>query len=275
MALNKTKTITIAVLILVILASGYILGVPFVKHKILESKIRQSLLETYPGADIRGIDCNNKPVTQDQFEDEYAIHWYEWMGSGWPEDELYVFRVDIGEDDPNAFSIRGLASEDGTVVFDSYASVYYREQTQSYVMGILEPEVNFPECEIVYYDLNISNRNRLVPTSSCSTFEGYLDAENVGYGWRSSHGASACYITVGIDVYDNEQKLEVCQRLSDLLLESDCQVYIEFCDAGHGEIVARYYACDLEGMSSRFVPMDNYVRREMGFELDWPDDTDE
>ena len=260
---NTIKLITAITLTAGLAAAALIWGVPFVKHKIFENKIRDSLLEAYPGANIISIKCAYEPVTMEEFEESYSYYWYEWLGYEWPEEELYIFEIDAGEEDQDVSPILGLAAKDGTVLFDEYAFFYYREELQAYVTDILDPEVNFPGAGFEYHDLCRYNRNRLVETGSCSTFEGFLSREHVGDGAGAGpSGSPGCIICFDIDTTDEDIELQLCRRLSELLLEADCQVYIVFTNPAQSDI-AKYYTFDAEYREGRFLPYDPVVANEM------------
>ena len=250
---NTIKWVVLGIAILLMLVALIIWGAPAIKHKITENKIKKSLLEAYPGADITSVKCGADPLTMDEFEESYGYNWYS--DYTWPEDELYVFEVNAGDD---AAPVLGLATEEGNVLFDEYAFIYYRDDLQSYVMDIINPEDNFPGIEFEYHDIVRANEKRLVPTGSCNTFEGFLGTDNVGVGvgnWHSMESAG-CWIEINIDPYDHDTNLEVCQKLSELLTEADCQVYIDFTESytGHGNDIGSYYTWEAEPFG-RFAPL--------------------
>ena len=249
---NSIKWVVLVIAFILILGAVLTWGVPAIKHKIFENKIRKSLLEAYPGADITRVKCGADPLTMDEFEESYGYRWYS--DDPWPAEEMYVFEVGAGE---GATPVLGLATEEGDVLFDEYAFYYYRDELQAYVMDIIDPEENFPGVEFEYHDMVMANESRLVPTDSCDTFEGFLDTDNVGVGsgnWDSMESAG-CRIEINIDPYDHDTNMAVCQSLAEILTSADCQVYIDFTESytGHGIRIGRYYTWELEPYG-RFVP---------------------
>lgn len=243
MKTKNIKKITFAILFVVLIVSAFVFGLPFIKLKIFEHKIKKDLLEAYPGAIIRSIHATKEPVTMEEFSELYSYNWSD--GFVWDED-LYVFEVDIGLEKNNVFKpVLGLATADGNVVFDEYAFVYYQNDLQSYVMDIINPEENFPGIEFEYFDYRTGNESRLVETDRCSTFKGFLDTEHVGYSKDSwfSREYAGCWIKVNIDYYDEDINLETCEKLAKVLTEADCQVYIHFLESytGHGFELGKYY----------------------------------
>ncbi len=98
---------------------------------VIKNKIKKSLLEAYPGADITSVKCGADPLTMNEFKESYGYNWYS--DYTWLEDKLYMFEVNAGDD---AAPVLGLATEEGNVLFDEYAFIYYRDDLQSYVMDI-------------------------------------------------------------------------------------------------------------------------------------------
>ena len=88
---KSIKWVVLVIAIVLILGAVLTWGVPAIKHKIFENKIRKSLLEAYPGASVTSVKCDANPVTMDEFEDSYGYRWYS--DDPWPAEEMYVFEV--------------------------------------------------------------------------------------------------------------------------------------------------------------------------------------
>ena len=227
------KKVFLCILAAALIVLAAIFLPPFIKDRIFEYKVKKSLVSAYPGAKISRVKYL-KPETQDGFWHDYLI---QWRDCEWPEEPLYLCEVYPVFEEVNNPVVKCLATKDGKVVFDEYAFFHYREELKSYVMGILEPEKNFPGINFVYYDLRNARGGRLVLTEKCTSFEAYLSKEGAGFSAMSDNtqGNASCIIQIGIDSYGDDKELEVCKKLSDIFINADCKVRIKFIEELDGK----------------------------------------
>lgn len=227
------KKVFLCILAAALIVLAAIFAPPFIKDRIFEYKVKQSLLSAYPGAKISRVKYL-KPETQDGFWHDYLYHWSEYK---WSEEPLYLCEIYPVNEDVKDPIIKCLATKDGKVVFDEYAFYHYREDLKSYVTGILDAEKNFPGINFIYYDLRNLRGGRLVMTEKCTSFEAYLSKEGAGFSAMSDNnqGYASCIIQIGIDSNGDDKELELLKKLSDIFISADCKVRIKFIEELDGK----------------------------------------
>ena len=220
------KKVFLCILAAALVVLAAIFAPPFIKDRIFEHKVKQSLVTAYPGAKISRVKYL-KPYTQDELWHDYFYHWRDYE---WSEEPLYLCEIYPVNDEIRDPVVMCLATKEGKVVFDEYAVYHYREELQSCVMGILDAEKNFPDINFVYTDLRNLRGGRMVMTEKCTSFEAYLSKDFSGYSAFSDNnqGYASCIIQIGINSYGDDQELEVCKKLSDIFINADCKVRIRF-----------------------------------------------
>ena len=237
------KKVFLCILAVTLIVLTAIFAPPFIKDRIFEHKVKQSLVSAYPGAKISRVKYL-KPETQDGIWDDYLIHWRNYE---WPEEPLYLCEIYPVNEEVKDPVVKCLATKDGKVVFDEYAFYHYREDLKSYLMGILDAEKNFPGINFVYYDLRNLRGGRMVLTEKCTSFEAYLSKEGAGFAAMSDNnlGYASCIIQIGINSYGDDKELEICKKLSDVFTSADCKVRIKFIEEldgkRSGKTIADYY----------------------------------
>ena len=273
---NAKKKITPKKVFLCILAAALIVlaaifAPPFIKDRIFEYKVKQSLVSAYPGAKISRVKYL-KPESQDGFWHDYLYHWSEYK---WSEEPLYLCEIYPVSEDVKDPVIKCLATKDGKVVFDEYAFYHYREDLKSYVTGILDAEKNFPGINFIYYDLRNLRGGRLVMTEKCTSFEAFLSKEGAGFSAMSDNnqGYASCIIQIGIDSYGDDKELELLKKLSDIFISADCKVRIKFIEEldgkRSGSTIANYnpeaYSWESNGKifkTERFEPQNKQIQEK-------------
>ena len=273
---NAKKKITPKKVFLCILAAALIVlaaifAPPFIKDRIFEYKVKQSLVSAYPGAKISRVKYL-KPESQDGFWHDYLYHWSEYK---WSEEPLYLCEIYPVSEDVKDPVIKCLATKDGKVVFDEYAFYHYREDLKSYVPGILDAEKNFPGINFIYYDLRNLRGGRLVMTEKCTSFEAFLSKEGAGFSAMSDNnqGYASCIIQIGIDSYGDDKELELLKKLSDIFISADCKVRIKFIEEldgkRSGSTIANYnpeaYSWESNGKifkTERFEPQNKQIQEK-------------
>ncbi len=265
------KKVFLCILAAALIVLAAIFAPPFIKDRVFEHKVKQSLFNAYPGAKITRVKYL-KPYTQDEFWHDHLYHWKEYS---WPEEPLYLFEIYPVNDEVKDPVVMCLATKDGKVVFDEYAFFHYREKLRSYIMGILDPEKNFPGINFIYYDLRNIRGRRMVRTETCKSFEAYLSKDGAGYNAMSDNslGYASCVIQIGIDSYGDDKELEVCKKLSDIFISADCKVRIRFIEELDGKrdgtTIAFYnpetYSWESNGKTfktERFEPQNKKIREK-------------
>lgn len=265
------KKVFLCILAAALIVLAAIFAPPFIKDRIFEYKVKQSLVSAYPGAKINRVKYL-KPESQDGFWHDYLYHWSEYK---WSEEPLYLCEIYPVNEDVKDPVIKCLATKDGKVVFDEYAFYHYREDLKSYVTGILDPEKNFPGINFIYYDLRNLRGGRLVMTEKCTSFEAYLSKEGAGFSAMSDNnqGYASCIIQIGIDSYGDDKELELLKKLSDIFISADCKVRIKFIEEldgkRDGKTIAYYnpeaYSWESNGKifkTERFEPQNKQIQEK-------------
>ena len=194
--------ILIGALILVLI---YIV-IPHIMDFRRRMNIKKDLESVYPGCEIDEVRCDKKPTYESDLEESY-----EWFVNAFPEEGLYHFLVFVTEDRHVA---QGYATKDGTVVYDSYAALYYNDACASYFEAIVDFEHNFPGLD--YYISKINRDScRYVQTHECTTFEGYRKA-------KATYKYSDLYVSI---VDGNEETVEEIKKI---LQDADFDMYVNF-----------------------------------------------
>lgn len=265
------KKVFLCILAAALIVLAAIFAPPFIKDRIFEYKVKQSLVSAYPGAKISRVKYL-KPESQDGFWHDHLYHWSEYK---WPEEPLYLCEIYPVNEDVKDPIIKCLATKDGKVVFDEYAFYHYREDLKSYVTGILDAEKNFPGINFIYYDLRNLRGGRLVMTEKCTSFEAYLSKEGAGFSAMSDNnqGYASCIIQIGIDSYGDDKELELLKKLSDIFISADCKVRIKFIEEldgkRSGSTIANYnpeaYTWENNGLTfktERFEPYNKKIKEK-------------
>ncbi|MBD5095433.1 MAG: hypothetical protein HDT40_00255 [Lachnospiraceae bacterium] len=197
--------------------------------------IAKDLESVYTGIDIVEVTCDKKPTYKSDLEERG-----EFFGDAFPEEGLYYFYVYGSEDDypwmqgygtmdtKTFLFAQGYAAKDGTVIYDTYAGLYYADESASYFESVVDFEHNFPELDY-YIKQGNSNISRFVQTHECTTFEGYRNAK-VGrnmittvftYGYPE--------LRVGIDG-ENKERVEAMKAIKKILQDADFDMYVSFYD---------------------------------------------
>ena len=194
--------ILIGALILVLI---YIV-IPHIMDFRRRMNIKKDLESVYPGCEIDEVRCDKKPT----YESDLKEH-FNWFNNGFPEDGLYYFLV-FGAEDLQVS--QGYATKDGTVVYDSYAVLYYKDASISYFETVVDFEHNFPGLD--YYISKINRDScRYVQTHECTTFEGYRKA-------KATYKYSDLYVSI---VDGNEETVEEIKKI---LQDADFDMYVQF-----------------------------------------------
>ncbi len=265
------KKVFLCILAAALIVLAAIFAPPFIKDRIFEYKVKQSLVSAYPGAKISRVKYL-KPESQDGFWHDYLYHWSEYK---WSEEPLYLCEIYPVNEDVKDPVIKCLATKDGKVVFDEYAFYHYREDLKSYVTGILDAEKNFPGINFIYYDLRNLRGGRLVMTEKCTSFEAFLSKEGAGFSAMSDNnqGYASCIIQIGIDSYGDDKELELLKKLSDIFISADCKVRIKFIEEldgkRDGKTIAYYnpeaYSWESNGKifkTERFEPQNKQIQEK-------------
>ena len=265
------KKVFLCILAAALIVLAAIFAPPFIKDRIFEYKVKQSLVSAYPGAKISRVKYL-KPESQDGFWHDYLYHWSEYK---WSEEPLYLCEIYPVNEDVKDPIIKCLATKDGKVVFDEYAFYHYREDLKSYVTGILDAEKNFPGINFIYYDLRNLRGGRLVMTEKCTSFEAFLSKEGAGFSAMSDNnqGYASCIIQIGIDSYGDDKELELLKKLSDIFISADCKVRIKFIEEldgkRDGKTIAYYnpeaYSWESNGKifkTERFEPQNKQIQEK-------------
>ncbi len=265
------KKVFLCILAAALIVLAAIFAPPFIKDRIFEYKVKQSLVSAYPGAKISRVKYL-KPESQDGFWHDYLYHWSEYK---WSEEPLYLCEIYPVNEDVKDPVIKCLATKDGKVVFDEYAFYHYREDLKSYVTGILDAEKNFPGINFIYYDLRNLRGGRLVMTEKCTSFEAFLSKEGAGFSAMSDNnqGYASCIIQIGIDSYGDDKELELLKKLSDIFISADCKVRIKFIEEldgkRSGKTIAYYnpeaYSWESNGKifkTERFEPQNKQIQEK-------------
>ena len=265
------KNVFLCILAAALIVLAAIFAPPFIKDRIFEYKVKQSLVSAYPGAKISRVKYL-KPESQDGFWHDYLYHWSEYK---WSEEPLYLCEIYLVNEDVKDPVIKCLATKDGKVVFDEYAFYHYRDDLKSYVTGILDAEKNFPGINFIYYDLRNLRGGRLVMTEKCTSFEAYLSKEGAGFSAMSDNnrGYASCIIQIGIDSYGDDKELELLKKLSDIFISADCKVRIKFIEEldgkRSGSTIANYnpeaYSWESNGKifkTERFEPQNKQIQEK-------------
>ena len=265
------KKVFLCILAAALIVLAAIFAPPFIKDRIFEYKVKQSLVSAYPGAKINRVKYL-KPESQDGFWHDYLYHWSEYK---WSEEPLYLCEIYPVNEDVKDPIIKCLATKDGKVVFDEYAFYHYREDLKSYVTGILDAEKNFPGINFIYYDLRNLRGGRLVMTEKCTSFEAFLSKEGAGFSAMSDNnqGYASCIIQIGIDSYGDDKELELLKKLSDIFISADCKVRIKFIEEldgkRDGKTIAYYnpeaYSWESNGKifkTERFEPQNKQIQEK-------------
>ena len=265
------KKVFLCILAAALIVLAAIFAPPFIKDRIFEYKVKQSLVSAYPGAKISRVKYL-KPESQDGFWHDHLYHWSEYK---WSEEPLYLCEIYPVSEDVKDPVIKCLATKDGKVVFDEYAFYHYREDLKSYVTGILDAEKNFPGINFIYYDLRNLRGGRLVMTEKCTSFEAFLSKEDAGFSAMSDNnrGYASCIIQIGIDSYGDDKELELLKKLSDIFISADCKVRIKFIEEldgkRSGKTIAYYnpeaYSWESNGKifkTERFEPQNKQIQEK-------------
>ncbi|MDE5872735.1 MAG: hypothetical protein K2H07_02360 [Lachnospiraceae bacterium] len=196
--------------------------------------IAKDLESVYTGIEIVEVTCDKKPTYKSDLEERGEV-----FGDDFPEDGLYYFYVQGSEDDypwmqgygtitKDAFlCARGYATKDGTVIYDTYAGLYYSDESAAYFEDVVDFEHNFPE-----FDYYIMRENtdvyRYVRTHECATFEGYRNTRVGGGGVSSlfiSHGYPR--VVVGI-AGEKKERHEAMKAIKKILQDADFDMYVSF-----------------------------------------------
>ena len=207
--------ILIGALILVLI---YIV-IPHIMDFRRRMNIKKDLESVYPGYEIDEIRCDKKPT---YYESDLKERSNWWFIKAFPEEGLYHFSFHASEDYFSKFAYaedyflfaRGYATKDGTVIFDTYAGLYYADASASYFESVVDFEHNFPELD---YHISKTNGNpsRYVQTHECTTFEGYRKA-------KATYKYSDLYVSI---VDGNEETVEEIKKI---LQDADFDMYVNF-----------------------------------------------
>lgn len=77
------KKVFLCILAAALIVLAAIFAPPFIKDRVFEHKVKQSLFNAYPGAKITRVKYL-KPYTQDGFWHDHLYHWkeYSWESNG-------------------------------------------------------------------------------------------------------------------------------------------------------------------------------------------------
>ena len=182
--------------------------------------IAKDLESVYPGCKIVEVECEKKPTYKSDLRKNGYL-----FNNAFPEEGLYNFWV-LGAGDPH--KSEGYATKDGTVVYDSYAALYYKDASVSYFEAVVDFEHNFPGLD---YYISKKNLNQLtyVQTHECTTFEEYRNAtyENeklLGYAFARliTYGYPALYV----GIVDGDE--ETVEEIKKILRDADFDMYVQF-----------------------------------------------
>ena len=219
---NIRKTFLLKYLILIgalILALIYIV-IPRIMDFRRRMNIKKDLESVYPGCEIVKVECEKKPTYEsDLREDAYLFN------DAFPEDGLYFFWV-LGTEDPHKSD--GYATKDGTVVYDSYAALYYKDASVSYFESIVDFEHNFPGLD---YYISKKNLNQLtyVQTHECTTFEEYRNATSKNeklVGFAFARALTCGYPALYVGIVDGNE--ETVEEIKKILQDADFDMYVQF-----------------------------------------------
>ena len=203
--------ILIGALILVLI---YIV-IPHIMDFRRRMNIKKDLESVYPGCEIDEVRCDKKPTYESDLEESY-----EWFVNAFPEEGLYHFLVFVTEDRHVA---QGYATKDGTVVYDSYAALYYNDACASYFEAIVDFEHNFPGLD--YYISKINRDScRYVQTHECTTFEKYRTEPAGGFVIPLVANCGYPQMLVGI----GDGKEETVEEIKKILKNADFDIAVSF-----------------------------------------------
>ncbi|MCM1173367.1 MAG: hypothetical protein NC393_14725 [Clostridium sp.] len=195
--------------------------------------IAKDLESVYTGIKIVEVKCDKKPTYKSDLEKRGEV-----FGDAFPEDGLYYFYVRGSEDDyswmqgyttgeKDAFlCARGYATKDGTVIYDTYAGLYYSDESASYFKDVVDFEHNFPELDY-YIRRENSDIDRYVKTHECTTFDGYRNTRGGGGPGSlfTRHGYPG--VVVGIPG-EMEERVETMRAIKKILQDADFDMYVSF-----------------------------------------------
>lgn len=213
---NKKRIYTVIVAVIFILVIIFF-AIPFATRIKRKYNIEKDLESVYKEADIISVKLNSEPISKAELESDTFL-----MGEDLPKEDLYSFSFYDSNDNVG----NGFATEDGTVVFDTYANYYYTDEAIKQFEDVVDFEKNFPDLryyvrkEDVYY-----NTWRIVSTHDCTSFEGYKKARTVGYLNHYYYGNGGYpALIVGLEDTSEGTIEAINKRLSD----ADFDVYIKY-----------------------------------------------
>ncbi len=220
---NFRKTSLLKYLILIgalILVLIYIV-IPHIMDFRRRMNIKKDLESVYPGYEIEidEIRCDKKPT---YYESDLKERSDWWFIKAFPEEGLYYFSFHASEDYLSKFAYaedyflfaRGYATKDGTVIFDTYAGLYYADASASYFETVVDFEHNFPELDYYISKIN-GNPDRYVQTHECTTFEGYRKA-------KATYEYSDLYVSIV------DGNVETVEEIKKILQDADFDMYVNF-----------------------------------------------
>ena len=208
--------ILIGALILVLI---YIV-IPHIMDFRRRMNIKKDLESVYPGCEIDEVRCDKKPTYESDLEESY-----EWFVNAFPEEGLYHFLVFVTEDRHVA---QGYATKDGTVVYDSYAALYYNDACASYFEAIVDFEHNFPGLDYYVSKINMSTLT-YVQTHECTAFEEYRNATSKNeklLGFAFARALTCGYPALYVGIVDGNE--ETVEEIKKILQDADFDMYVQF-----------------------------------------------
>lgn len=198
--------------------------------------IKMDMKQVYADAEFTTVKCDMEPIDKAELERRHR-----WLGDALPEGDFYFFRIYDSEDN----AATGYATKDGTVIFDTYAGIYYEAEMIASFKDVVDFEHNFPQLK--YYIMSMSSL-RYALTHDCTTFEGYRTAGTVGA--FTGDGYPVLFVVL------NDASEETLKKINKLLADANFDIYIMYAGA-KGDFSDNLSDIDFDDSSGWYYPFDD------------------